>query len=69
MMAAADEIDPTQCRKDYMSKYDLSGDILEDLECTIRFYSEFDSGHVHSPHLETLTHDGFDSLWNDDSDK
>lgn len=29
--------------KDYMSKYDLSGDILENLERTIRFYSEFDS--------------------------
>lgn len=96
--------------KDYMSKYDLSGDILENLERTIRFYSDFDSvngpvwlvmvsiapndffaeneytivisdkeasvkyiidpnGHVHSPHLETLTHDEFDSLWNDDSDK
>ncbi|MCD1261600.1 hypothetical protein B5M42_022615 [Paenibacillus athensensis] len=96
--------------KDYMSKYDLSGDILENLERTIRFYSDFDSitgsvwlvmvsitpndffaeneytivisdkeasvkyiidpnGHVHSPHLETLTHDEFDSQWNDDSDQ
>ncbi|AKG33278.1 hypothetical protein [Paenibacillus durus] len=29
--------------QDYKSKYKLSGDILENLERTIRFYSEFDS--------------------------
>lgn len=29
--------------KDYKSKYNLSGDILENLENTIKFYSEFDS--------------------------
>ncbi|PDZ73718.1 MULTISPECIES: hypothetical protein [Bacillus] len=28
---------------DYKSKYNLSGDILENLERTIKFYSEFDS--------------------------